>query len=87
MTETVPLKERYQEDPEKDDKIKPNLFSSIFNLMNAILGSGILGLPFAMAQTGYVTFILVLGSVSYLAYFSIDSLRGVVDSRMSEQSR
>ena len=29
---------------------------SVFNLMNAILGSGILGLPYAMAKTGIVLF-------------------------------
>jgi len=30
---------------------------SVFNLMNAILGSGILGLAYAMAQLGVVLFL------------------------------
>lgn len=30
--------------------------SSVFNLMNAIMGSGILGLAYAMANTGIVGF-------------------------------
>lgn len=30
--------------------------SSVFNLMNAIMGSGILGLAYAMASTGIVGF-------------------------------
>ena len=30
--------------------------SSVFNLMNAIMGSGILGLSYAMASTGIVGF-------------------------------
>lgn len=30
---------------------------SVFNLMNAILGSGILGLSYAMAQLGYAGFL------------------------------
>ena len=30
---------------------------SVFNLMNAILGSGILGLSYAMAQLGYFGFL------------------------------
>ncbi len=32
-------------------------FISVFNLMNAILGSGILGLSYAMAQLGAVLFL------------------------------
>jgi len=32
---------------------------SVFNLMNAILGSGILGLSYAMAQLGYIGFLYV----------------------------
>lgn len=30
--------------------------SSVFNLMNAIMGSGILGLAYAMANTGIIAF-------------------------------
>lgn len=33
-----------------------SLTSSVFNLMNAIMGSGILGLAYAMASTGIVGF-------------------------------
>lgn len=32
-------------------------FISVFNLMNAILGSGILGLSYAMSQLGVVLFL------------------------------
>lgn len=32
-------------------------FISVFNLMNAILGSGILGLSYAMSQLGIVLFL------------------------------
>lgn len=33
-----------------------SMASSVFNLMNAIMGSGILGLAYAMASTGIVGF-------------------------------
>jgi len=44
---------------------------SVFNLMNAILGSGILGLPYAMAQMGILSFFLICGTVAGLAYYAI----------------
>ncbi|KAK1894681.1 putative sodium-coupled neutral amino acid transporter 6 [Dissostichus eleginoides] len=48
--------------------------SSVFNLMNAIMGSGILGLSYAMANTGIVGFSLLLVLVSSLAAYSIHLL-------------
>ncbi|XP_022106999.1 probable sodium-coupled neutral amino acid transporter 6 isoform X3 [Acanthaster planci] len=47
---------------------------SVFNLMNAILGSGILGLSFAMAKSGIALFTLLLVTVAVLADFSIHLL-------------
>ena len=44
---------------------------SVFNLMNAILGSGILGLSYAMAQLGIVLFTLICGGVAALALYAI----------------
>ncbi|CAG5084124.1 Oidioi.mRNA.OKI2018_I69.PAR.g10555.t1.cds [Oikopleura dioica] len=44
---------------------------SVFNLMNAILGSGILGLPYAMAQMGILSFFIICGTVAGLAYYAI----------------
>lgn len=46
-------------------------FLSVFNLMNAILGSGILGLSYAMAQLGIVMFVLICGGVAILAFYAI----------------
>ncbi|CAB1335277.1 unnamed protein product [Coregonus sp. 'balchen'] len=40
--------------------------SSVFNLMNAIMGSGILGLAYAMANTGIVGFCLAAYSIHLL---------------------
>ncbi|CAI9548292.1 unnamed protein product [Staurois parvus] len=47
---------------------------SVFNLMNAIMGSGILGLSFAMASTGIIGFSILLLIVALLAAYSIHLL-------------
>uniref|UniRef100_A0A665WHG7 Amino acid transporter transmembrane domain-containing protein n=1 Tax=Echeneis naucrates TaxID=173247 RepID=A0A665WHG7_ECHNA len=52
---------------------------SVFNLMNAIMGSGILGLSYAMACTGIVGFIILLILVSSLATYSIHLLLKLCD--------
>ncbi|XP_059209378.1 probable sodium-coupled neutral amino acid transporter 6 [Centropristis striata] len=53
--------------------------SSVFNLMNAIMGSGILGLAYAMANTGIVGFCILLVVVSTLAAYSIHLLLKLCD--------
>ncbi|XP_022077391.1 probable sodium-coupled neutral amino acid transporter 6 [Acanthochromis polyacanthus] len=53
--------------------------SSVFNLMNAIMGSGILGLAYAMASTGIVGFCILLLLVSSLAAYSIHLLLKLCD--------
>ncbi|XP_028934811.1 probable sodium-coupled neutral amino acid transporter 6 isoform X2 [Ornithorhynchus anatinus] len=47
---------------------------SVFNLMNAIMGSGILGLSYVMANTGVVGFGLLLLLVAILASYSVHLL-------------
>lgn len=51
-----------------------SFMSSAFNLMNAIMGSGILGLSYAMANTGTVGFSILLLMVASLAAYSIHLL-------------
>uniref|UniRef100_A0A672ZPI1 Solute carrier family 38 member 6 n=1 Tax=Sphaeramia orbicularis TaxID=375764 RepID=A0A672ZPI1_9TELE len=53
--------------------------SSVFNLMNAIMGSGILGLAYAMAHTGIIGFCILLVGVSCLAAYSIHLLLKICD--------
>ncbi|KAM3595328.1 uncharacterized protein V6R79_021790 [Siganus canaliculatus] len=53
--------------------------SCVFNLMNAIMGSGILGLAYAMASTGIVSFSILLILVSSLAAYSIHLLLTLCD--------
>ncbi|XP_014876730.1 putative sodium-coupled neutral amino acid transporter 6 [Poecilia latipinna] len=56
-----------------------SIASCVFNLMNAIMGSGILGLAYAMASTGIVGFSLLLVLVSGLALYSIHLLLTLCD--------
>lgn len=47
---------------------------SVFNLSNAIVGSGILGLSYAMANTGIALFMILLAFVSIFSIYSIHLL-------------
>ncbi|XP_075434407.1 sodium-coupled neutral amino acid transporter 3-like isoform X2 [Ascaphus truei] len=61
---------------------------SVFNLSNAIMGSGILGLAYAMSNMGIVLFVFVLISIALLSTYSIHLLlkcSGVVGIRAYEQ--
>ncbi|XP_075955304.1 sodium-coupled neutral amino acid transporter 3-like [Anarhichas minor] len=67
---------------------KTSFGMSIFNLSNAIMGSGILGLAFAMSNTGIVLFLMLLVSIAILSAYSIHLLltsAGVVGIRAYEQ--
>ncbi|XP_050009599.1 solute carrier family 38 member 6 isoform X2 [Alexandromys fortis] len=47
---------------------------SVFNVMNAIMGSGILGLAYVMANTGILGFSFLLLLVAFLASYSVHLL-------------
>ncbi|KAG5845406.1 sodium-coupled neutral amino acid transporter 4 isoform X2 [Anguilla anguilla] len=47
---------------------------SVFNLSNAIMGSGILGLSYAMANTGILLFVVLLLGVAILSLYSVHLL-------------
>ncbi|XP_067251111.1 sodium-coupled neutral amino acid transporter 3 [Chanodichthys erythropterus] len=53
---------------------KTSFGMSIFNLSNAIMGSGILGLAYAMANTGIILFVILLISIAVLSSYSIHLL-------------
>ncbi|KAF7662636.1 hypothetical protein LDENG_00231130 [Lucifuga dentata] len=53
--------------------------SCVFNLMNAIMGSGILGLAYVMASTGIIGFSILLVLVASLAAYSIHLLLKLCD--------
>lgn len=67
---------------------KTSFGMSVFNLGNAIMGSGILGLAYAMANTGILLFLFLLTAVAALSSYSIHLLlksSGVVGIRAYEQ--
>ncbi|KAG7332477.1 hypothetical protein KOW79_004311 [Hemibagrus wyckioides] len=67
---------------------KTSFGMSIFNLSNAIMGSGILGLAYAMANTGIVLFGILIVLIAILSAYSIHLLlkcAGVVGIRAYEQ--
>uniref|UniRef100_A0A8C1ZLG6 Sodium-coupled neutral amino acid symporter 2 n=1 Tax=Cyprinus carpio TaxID=7962 RepID=A0A8C1ZLG6_CYPCA len=47
---------------------------SVFNLGNAIMGSGILGLSYAMANTGIAMFVILLVAVAIFSLYSVHLL-------------
>uniref|UniRef100_A0A8C4ID20 Solute carrier family 38 member 3b n=1 Tax=Dicentrarchus labrax TaxID=13489 RepID=A0A8C4ID20_DICLA len=67
---------------------KTSFGMSVFNLGNAIMGSGILGLAYAMANTGVLLFWFLLTAVAALSSYSIHLLlksSGIVGIRAYEQ--
>ncbi|XP_078270284.1 sodium-coupled neutral amino acid transporter 3-like [Rhinoraja longicauda] len=67
---------------------KTSFGMSVFNLSNAIMGSGILGLAYALANTGIILFLILLSAVALLSAYSIHLLlkaSGVVGIRAYEQ--
>ncbi|XP_078061920.1 sodium-coupled neutral amino acid transporter 3-like [Mustelus asterias] len=67
---------------------KTSFGMSVFNLSNAIMGSGILGLAYAMSNTGIVVFVFLLISIALLSAYSIHLLlrsAGFVGMRAYEQ--
>ncbi|XP_075997378.1 sodium-coupled neutral amino acid transporter 3 isoform X2 [Genypterus blacodes] len=72
----------------KDFEGKTSFGMSVFNLGNAIMGSGILGLAYAMANTGILLFLFLLTAVATLSSYSIHLLlksSGIVGIRAYEQ--
>ncbi|XP_066464300.1 solute carrier family 38 member 6 isoform X2 [Eleutherodactylus coqui] len=69
--ETAPL---LGERPQRRSSPGASFGFSVFNLMNAIMGSGILGLSYAMANTGLIGFSILLLIVALLAAYSIHLL-------------
>ncbi|XP_029287463.1 sodium-coupled neutral amino acid transporter 3 isoform X2 [Cottoperca gobio] len=67
---------------------KTSFGMSVFNLGNAIMGSGILGLAYAMANTGILLFLFLLTAVAALSTYSIHLLlksSGIVGIRAYEE--
>eukprot|EP01062_Namystynia_karyoxenos_P066284 TRINITY_DN60246_c0_g1_i1.p1 TRINITY_DN60246_c0_g1~~TRINITY_DN60246_c0_g1_i1.p1 ORF type:complete len:597 (+),score=187.79 TRINITY_DN60246_c0_g1_i1:218-1792(+) len=50
------------------------MFTSVFNLLNAILGSGALGLPYVMRSSGIGLFLVIIAVMACLVDFSLQLL-------------
>ncbi|XP_036592225.1 probable sodium-coupled neutral amino acid transporter 6 [Trichosurus vulpecula] len=60
--------------PQNDESSRVSFSFSVFNLMNAITGSSILGLAYIMANTGIIVFSIMLLIVALLASYSVHLL-------------
>uniref|UniRef100_A0AAY4D9A3 Amino acid transporter transmembrane domain-containing protein n=1 Tax=Denticeps clupeoides TaxID=299321 RepID=A0AAY4D9A3_9TELE len=67
-------KKKYEEYHEEYHPGHASFGMSVFNLSNAIMGSGILGLSYAMANTGIVLFSILLFGVAALSLYSVHLL-------------
>ncbi|KAK5849076.1 hypothetical protein PBY51_008748 [Eleginops maclovinus] len=67
-------KKKYEEYHEEYHPGHTSFGMSVFNLSNAIMGSGILGLSYAMANTGIVLFSILLVCVATLSLYSVHLL-------------
>ncbi|XP_012605491.1 putative sodium-coupled neutral amino acid transporter 11 isoform X2 [Microcebus murinus] len=56
---------------EHESKGKTCQSTAVFNVVNSIIGSGIIGLPYSMKQAGFPLGILLLFWVSYISDFSL----------------
>ncbi|XP_068450220.1 sodium-coupled neutral amino acid transporter 3 isoform X1 [Clinocottus analis] len=86
--EFLPSADREKHIRFKDFEGKTSFGMSVFNLGNAIMGSGILGLAYAMANTGILLFLFLLTAVACLSSYSIHLLlksSGIVGIRGYEE--
>ncbi|XP_067906474.1 sodium-coupled neutral amino acid transporter 4 [Heterodontus francisci] len=67
-------KSKYEEYQEEYHPGMTSFGMSAFNLSNAIMGSGILGLSYAVANTGIVLFVILLLAVAILSLYSVHLL-------------
>ncbi|CAK8684992.1 unnamed protein product [Clavelina lepadiformis] len=76
MNSQVPLTPNTDENlhPKNHFKDRRSFALSVFNLMNAILGSGILGLGEAAKNLGLVMFVVLLTATALLAAYTINML-------------
>ncbi|NXE78535.1 S38A4 protein, partial [Cochlearius cochlearius] len=67
-------KKELEEYNEEYHRGRASFGTSSFNLSNAIMGSGILGLSYAMANTGIILFVVLLLGVAILSLYSVHLL-------------
>ncbi|GBG27033.1 Amino acid transporter, putative [Hondaea fermentalgiana] len=66
-----------QDEGGDDDEVIPGnsgKLGACFNFVNSIVGAGVIGLPFAVAECGFVMGFLLLLVVAYFTHFSVNTL-------------
>uniref|UniRef100_A0A3Q0SQM9 Sodium-coupled neutral amino acid symporter 2 n=1 Tax=Amphilophus citrinellus TaxID=61819 RepID=A0A3Q0SQM9_AMPCI len=71
LPENKPCKKKYETEYHQGTA---SFGMSVFNLGNAIMGSGILGLSYAMANTGIALFVILLVAVAIFSLYSVHLL-------------
>ncbi|XP_072341150.1 sodium-coupled neutral amino acid transporter 4-like [Scyliorhinus torazame] len=74
LTSDFSGKTKYEEYQEEYHPGMASFGLSAFNLSNAIMGSGILGLSYAVANTGIILFVILLLAVASLSLYSVHLL-------------
>jgi len=68
-----------------EEKTKASIASSVFNLTNTILGSGVIAMPFAAKKSGMVMFVVMLLMVAGLSDYAVKLLFLAVDTMTSKR--
>uniref|UniRef100_A0A087XGX1 Sodium-coupled neutral amino acid symporter 2 n=1 Tax=Poecilia formosa TaxID=48698 RepID=A0A087XGX1_POEFO len=79
LSDHNPGKKKHEHQKHIPKKRHASFGMSVFNLGNAIMGSGILGLSFAMANTGIALFVILLVSVAIFSLYSVHLLLKTAD--------
>ncbi|KAM9311153.1 sodium-coupled neutral amino acid transporter 4 [Gastrophryne carolinensis] len=74
LTNGIGGKKKFEEYADEQHPGHISFGMSAFNLSNAIMGSGILGLSYAMANTGIILFVILLLGVAILSLYSVHLL-------------
>ncbi|KAG7497742.1 hypothetical protein JOB18_043243 [Solea senegalensis] len=74
LTNGMMRKKKYEDYHDEYHPGHTSFGMSVFNLSNAIMGSGILGLSYAMSNTGIVLFSILLIAVAILSLYSVHLL-------------
>uniref|UniRef100_A0A8C7Q401 Solute carrier family 38 member 4 n=1 Tax=Oncorhynchus mykiss TaxID=8022 RepID=A0A8C7Q401_ONCMY len=86
LTNGIMKKKKYEEYQEEYHPGHTSFGMSVFNLSNAIMGSGILGLSYAMANTGIVLFVVLLLGVAILSLYSVHLCHFFINGNLGERA-
>jgi solute carrier family 38 (sodium-coupled neutral amino acid transporter), member 2 len=71
----------------KKVKTKATLTSSVFNLANTILGSGVIAMPYACKKSGWVMFMVMLMVVAFASDYAVKLLFLAVETMTTKRPR